>query len=72
MTQVRVLDHTGDTPVLVRGDDALAIAEATALFEKLMGEGKSLFPKEGGPRIKSVQQLLAETDVVAVPRIAGG
>lgn len=75
MKKIRRLDSSGDTVVEFNEADAKAAAEAKALFEKLMGEGRVPFAvnrANGEPDKKLTSFDQVENDTVFIPRIQGG
>lgn len=75
MKTIRRLDSSGDTAVRFDEADAIATAEAKALFEKLMGEGRVPFAvnrASGEPDKKLSGFGEVENDTVFIPRIQGG
>jgi hypothetical protein len=73
--KIRRLDSSGDTVLEFNETDATATAEAKALFERLMGEGRVPFAVNRGEG-KTDQKLTSfdqvESDTVFIPRIQGG
>jgi hypothetical protein len=75
MKRIRRLDASGDTVLEFNETDAKAIAEAEALFNRLMGEGRVPFAVNRGngetdKKLSSFDQV--ENDTVFIPRIQGG
>lgn len=74
MKKIRKLDSSGDAVLEFNETDAKASAEAKALFDRLMGEGRVPFAVNRGdqPDKKLTNFDQIENDTVFIPRIQGG
>lgn len=74
MKKIRKLDSSGDAVLEFNETDAKASAEAKALFDRLMGEGRAPFAVNRGdqPDKKLTNFDQIENDTVFIPRIQGG
>lgn len=75
MKTIRRLDSSGDTAVAFDESDLKATAEAKALFDKLMGEGRVPFAVNRGDAQtdkKLTDFSEVENETVFIPRIQGG
>lgn len=75
MKKIRRLDSSGDTVLEFNEVDEKATAEAKALFDRLMGEGRVPFAVNRGdaqPDKKLSDFSQVEGDTVFIPRIQGG
>lgn len=72
---LRTLDSTGDTVVEFDPADAVATAEAKALFDRLRAEGRAAFAVNragGAPDAKLTDFSQLENETVLIPRVVGG
>lgn len=75
MKKIRKLDSSGDAVLEFNPTDEKAAAEAKALFDRLMGEGRVPFAVnrgEGKTDLKLTNFDQVEDDTVFIPRIQGG
>jgi hypothetical protein len=76
MGTMRILDETGDTTITWAVDDPATIAEAEALFARLVRERKIPFARPAGAPADAAEKISAfdpdAEEIVWVRPIAGG
>jgi len=76
MGQMRILDRTGDTTVAWAVDDPASVAEAEALFARLLGERKIPFARAPGTPADAAERIRtfdpSAEEIVWVRPVAGG
>ena len=73
---MRILDETGDTTITWAVDDPATIAEAEAVFTRLVGQAKIPFARLAGAPAAAAEKIAAfdpnAEEIVWVRPIAGG
>lgn len=76
MGQMRILDHSGDTTVTWALDDPASIAQAEAVFARLLRERKIPFARPAGAPADDAERITAfdphAEEIVWIRPVAGG